>query len=403
MSRPPLEVADVFRAHARDFLEACGGVVSSAKKKVLRALVACRTAVLGGHRYVCSDECGYERFAYKPCGNRHCPKCQAAARAEWLEARARDLLAVEYFHVVFTLPVPLAEIALQNKKVMYDLLFRASADTLRTIAADPKHLGAQIGFIGLLHTWGQTLLHHPHVHYVVPGGGLGSDGSKWVSCPPGFFLPVRALGRLFRGKFLDLTRRAFTDGQLSFQGRLAPLADPATFAAHLAPTYEIEWNVYAKPPFGGPAQVLKYLARYTHRVAISNHRLVSLHDGEVRFRWKDYAHQSRPRIMTLSAAEFIRRFLLHVLPKGFVHIRHFGFLTNSVRAKKLPRCRELLGASDAHTPSVADIIPADACEGAADAPGSPCPKCGKGHIVRHILDPVPGVDPWSAPREIDSS
>ena len=403
MSRPPLEVADVLRAHARDFLGASGGLVSSARKKVLRALVACRTAALGGHRYVCSDECGYERFAYKPCGNRHCPKCQAAARAEWLEARARDLLPVEYFHVVFTLPVPLAEIALQNKQVIYDLLFRASADTLRTIAADPRQLGAQIGFLGLLHTWGQTLHHHPHIHYVIPGGGLGSDGSKWISCPPGFFLPVRLLGRLFRGKFLDLTRRAFSDGQLSFQGRLAPLADPTAFAAHLAPTYEVDWNVYAKPPFGGPAQVLKYLARYTHRVAISNHRLVSLQNGQVRFRWKDYTHGSRPRSMTLSAAEFIRRFLLHVLPKGFVHIRHFGLLANSVRAKKLPRCRELLRASDADEPSLADIVPADASDGTADAPGSLCPKCGKGHIVRHLLDPLPGLDPCSAPPGIDSS
>ena len=403
MSRPPLEVADVFRAHARDFLEASGGVVSFAQKNVVRALVACRTAVLGGHRYECSDKCGYERFAYKPCGNRHCPKCQAAARAEWLEARAQDLLPVEYFHVVFTVPEEIAEIALQNKRVMYGILFRASAETLKKIAADPQHLGAQLGFIGLLHTWGQTLHHHPHIHYVVPGGGLSSDGQTWVSCRPGFFLPVSVLGRLFRGKFLALARRAFAQGELSFQGCLTPLADPQVFAEHLAQTYDTDWVVYAKPPFGGPVQTLKYLARYTHRVAISNQRLVSLQDGKVRFRWKDYARGNRPRIMALSAIEFIRRFLLHVLPKGFVHIRHFGFLANAVRAKKLPRCRELLEATGTDTPSLADILPAFTWDPTADAPGSPCPKCGKGHIVRHVLDPVPGPDPWSRPPGIDSS
>jgi hypothetical protein len=401
VSRPPLEVADVFRAHARDFLQACGGVVSAAKKKVLRALVACRTAALGGHRYVCSQGCGYERFAYKPCGNRHCPKCQAAARAEWLEARARDLLPVEYFHVVFTVPAAIAQIALQNKKVMYDILFRASANTLKTIAADSKHLGAQLGFIGLLHTWGQTLHHHPHLHYVIPGGGLSPDGAKWISCRPGFFLPVRVLGRLFRGLFLDLTRRAFDRGDLSFQGRLAPLADPQAFAAHLASTYDTDWVVYAKPPFGGPAQVLKYLARYTHRVAISNHRLASLQDGEVGFRWKDYAHHHRARIMTLSATEFIRRFLLHVLPKGFVRIRHFGFLANPVRAEKLARCRTILGAPNGVL--AVDIAPADAADGAADALGSPCPACGKGRLLRHVLEPTPGEDPCVASTGIDSS
>jgi len=403
VSRPPLEVADVFRAHAWDFIQACGGVVSFVKKKVLRALVACRTAALGGHRYACSDQCGYERYAYKPCGNRHCPKCQAAARAAWLEDRVADLLPVEYFHVVFTVPAEVAQIALQNKKVMYDILFRASAETLKQIAGDPQHLGAELGFIGLLHTWGQTLHHHPHIHYVIPGGGLSPDGATWVSCPPGFFLPVRVLSRLFRGKFLGLTRRAFDRGELSFQGCLAPLAAPKAFAAHLAPAYDTEWVVYAKPPFGGAAQVLKYLARYTHRVAISNQRLVSLRDGEVRFRWKDYAHGNRPRIMKLSAIEFIRRFLLHVLPKGYVHIRHFGFLANAVRTKKLPRCRELLEASCVPMPSLDDIVPAFAWDGPADMPGSPCPQCGKGHIVRHVLDPLLGADPCATPQGIDSS
>jgi len=403
VSRPPLEVADVFRAHAWDFLQACGGVVSFARKKVLCALLACRTAVLGGHRYVCTRRCGYEHFVYKPCGNRHCPKCQAAARAEWLEARARDLLPVEYFHVVFTVPALIAEIALQNKRVMYGLLFSASADTLKEIAADAKHLGAKLGFIGLLHTWGQTLHHHPHVHYVVPGGGLSLDGAKWVSCPPGFFLPVKVLSSLFRGKFLDFTRQAFERGELSFQGSLAPLGDPQVFAEYLAKAYDTEWVVYAKPPFGGPAQVLKYLARYTHRVAISNHRLVSLQDGKVSFRWKDYAHGNRPRIMTLSAVEFIRRFLLHVLPKGFMRIRHFGFLANSVRVKRLAHCRNLLATSDVPLPSLDDIVPAAAWDGTLDVAGAPCPGCGKGHLARYTLDPVPGADPFSPPSRIDSS
>jgi len=401
VSRPPLEVADIIRAHAQDFLRARGKVVSAAKMKVLRDLTACRTAVLGGYRYVCSLGCGYEHFAYKPCGNRHCPKCRAAAGATWLDARAHDLLPVEYFHVVFTLPDPLAAIALQNKKVMYDILFRASADTLKTIAADPRHLGAQLGFIGLLHTWGQTLHHHPHVHYITPGGGLAADRASWVSCRPGFFLPVRVLGRLFRRFFLDLTQRAFERGDLSFQGHLAPLADPRAFAAHLAPTRQVDWVVYAKPPFGGPAQVLKYLARYTHRVAISNHRLVSLEHGQVRFRWKDYAHHYQPRIMTLAATEFIRRFLLHVLPKGFVRIRHFGFLANAVRAERVKRIRSLLGPSDTHVAT--DILPADAERQADHAPGAICPACGRGYLRRDTLQPTWNEDPLPSPAGIDTS
>ena len=403
MSRPPLEVADIFRAHAGDFLDVSGGAVSFAKKNVLHDLVACRTAALGGHSYTCSEACGYERIAYKPCGNRHCPKCKAAARAAWLEARAADLLPVEYFHVVFTVPKEIATIALQNKKVMYDILFQASAYTLKKIAADPKHLGAQLGCIGILHTWGQNLHHHPHIHYVVPGGGLSPDGTKWVSCRPGFLFPVKVLSRLFRGKFLDLTRKAFEGGKLSFQGGLAPLADPRRFAEHLDPTYDKGWVVYAKPPFGGPAQVLKYLAGYTHRVAISNQRLVSLQDGKVRFRWKDYAHGNRLRILTLAATEFIRRFLLHVLPKGYVHIRHFGFLANAVRAKKLPRCRELTKDSDVKVPALEDIVPAFAWDEPADKPGAPCPSCGKGHILCQVLNPVLGAGSCSPPRGIDSS
>ena len=399
MERPPLEVADIFRAHAPDFLKSRGGVVSPARKNVLRTLVACRTAELGGYRYECTNECGYERFAYKPCGNRHCPKCQARARADWLEARANDLLPVEYFHVVFTVPTVVAKIALQNKKVMYDILFKASAQALKKIGADPKHLGARLGFIGLLHTWGQNLQHHPHVHYVIPGGGLAPDSAHWISCKPGFFLPVRVLSRLFRGIFLQLTRQAFERGELSFQGRLAPLKNPAVFARHLDPAYRKNWVVYAKPPFGGPAQVLKYLARYTHRVAISNQRLLSLKDGKVSFRWKDYAHRNKLRIMTLEAEDFIGRFLLHVLPKGFVRIRHFGFLANPVRVKRLQECRAFLGAADVDTSSI-DSSPA---EDFTEAPDAPCPRCGKGRLARHELDRVPGRDPFLGPPGIDSS
>ncbi len=403
MSRPPLEVADIFRAHAWDFLRVYGQVVSFAKKKVLRALVACRTAALGGHHFTCSEECGYERFAYKPCGNRHCPKCRAAARAEWLEARIADLLPVEYFHVVFTIPAELARIALQNKKVMYDILFRASALTLKEIAADSSHLGAKIGFIGLLHTWGQNLHHHPHIHYVVPGGGLSPDGAAWVPCRRGFFLPKAVLASLFRGKFLDLTRKAFERGELSFQGHLAPLAKAQSFAEYLAPIYEKTWVIHVEPPFGGPKQVLKYLARYTHRVAISNARLVSLQDGQVRFRWKDYARGNRQRVMALPAVEFIRRFLLHVLPKGYVHIRHYGLLGNAVRVQNLALCRTLIASASDDMPALDDVLSADAYDLMAEAAGSPCPRCGKGHIVSRVLHPVTGLDPCHAPRRIDSS
>ena len=339
MARPPLEVADIFAAHTDAFLRAHGNAASSAKRRVLRDLVLCRTAALGGHLERCdNDECGHERPAYDSCTNRHCPKCQAAARAKWLEARAADLLPVEYFHVVFTVPPAIAEIALQNKKVMYGILMRACAETLKQIAADPKHLGAKIGFLSVLHTWGQNLHHHPHVHCVVPGGGLSLDGERWVSCCPGFFLPVGVLSSVFRGKFLDLTRQAFADGKLQFQGSLAKLEDADAFAAHLKKSYVNNWVVYAKRPFGGPAQVLKYLARYTHRVAISNHRLVSLRNDQVQFRWKNYARGNRQRVMTLDAVEFIRRFLLHVLPNGFVRIRQYGLLANRCRTENLARC-----------------------------------------------------------------
>ncbi len=394
MVRSPIEVADVFAAHADAFLRAYGKVASSAKRRVLRELVLCRTAALGGHLERCdNDECGYERPAYDSCGNRHGPKGQASARAKWLEARAADLLPVEYFHVVFTVPPAIGEIALQNKKVMYGILMRACAETLKQIAADPKHLGAKIGFLSVLHTWGQNLHHHPHVHCVVPGGGPSLDGERWVPCRPGFFLPVGVLSSVFRGKFLDLTRRAFADGKLQFQGALARLEGADEFAAHLKTSYANNWVVFAKPPFGGPAQVLKYLARYTHRVAISNHRLVSSENGQVKFLWKNYAHGNRQRVMALDAVEFIRRFLLHVLPKGFVRIRQYGLLANRCRAEKLARCRELIGANhieNGDIPDIADPIGVLAKDGQNPV----CPVCSKGTMVRVAVLPGPFRRPW---------
>lgn len=396
MVRPSIEVADIFAAHAGAFVEG-RGVVSSATRRVLHDLSVCRTAALGGHIERC-DSCDYEQVAYNSCRNRHCPKCQATARAAWLEARAADLLPVEYFHVVFTVPAQIAEIALQNKRVMYDILLRASARTLLKIAADPRHLGAKIGFLSVLHTWGQNLMHHPHVHCVVPGGGLSSKGRGWVSCPSGFFLPVRVLSRVFRGKFLEMTRKAFAERRLSFHGNLEGLNHPDAFDARLTATLANDWVVYAKPPFGGPEQVLKYLANYTHRVAISNHRLISLEDDQVRFRFRDYARGNRKRTMTLEATEFIRRFLLHVLPQGFVRIRHFGLLANSCRRDKLARCRKLIG-------SVGHDVTITATENVnADGKLGTCPVCGQ-HLVRIELLPCPAQRTTATrpPALIDSS
>ena len=343
MTQPgsPLEVADVLRAHGDEFLGSVGGSISWPKVRVIRELTACRTALLGGHVEECTD-CGHTRISYNSCRNRHCPKCQVSGAAKWFEAREADLLPVKYFHVVFTVPQEIAAIALQNKRVVYQILFRASSETLLQIAADPKHLGAQIGFHSVLHTWGQKLLHHPHVHCVVPGGGLSPNRSSWISSSGKFFLPVRVLSPVFRGKFLERLRHAYERGELTFRGSLAHLEEPAAFQARLAATYENDWIVYAKPPFGGPQQVLKYLARYTHRVAISNRRLIAFKDREVSFSWKDYANGGRRRVMTLGALEFIRRFLLHVLPKGFVRIRHYGFLANRVRRERIDLCRTLL-------------------------------------------------------------
>jgi hypothetical protein len=344
--RASLEVADVFRRHGATYRQAHRGHLGRVEHKVMGAIEACRTAALGGHAEHCVD-CGLVRQAYNSCRNRHCPKCQGLARADWLAQRQADLLPTQYFHVVFTVPAPIAEIAFQNKAVVYNILFKAAAETLRAIAADPRHLGAEIGLVALLHTWGQTLHHHPHVHCVVPGGGPSPDGTRWVCCRPGFFLPVRVLSRLYRRLFLEALQQAFDAGRLGAFGDLARLADPAAFAKLIADMRKIDWVVYAKPPFGGPEQVLAYLGRYTHRVAIANSRLTRIEDGQVAFRWKDYRHHDKPKVMALAADEFIRRFLLHTLPDGFHRIRHFGFLANGCRAAKLALCRRLL---DAPTP-----------------------------------------------------
>jgi hypothetical protein len=375
--RPSLEVADILRAHGEAFRQANAGHLSLGQLKVMSAIEACRTAELGGHVARC-DDCERLAVSYNSCRNRHCPKCQGAAAKAWLAEREADLLPVPYFHVVFTLPAPLAAIAFQNKAVVYDLLFKAAAETLTTIAADPKHLGARIGLIAVLHTWGSALTHHPHVHCIVPGGGLSSDGRRWIACRKGFFLPVRVLSRLFRRLFLEKLAAAHARGRLSFFGELAHLAAPEAFAAHLAPLRRAEWVVYAKPPFGGPAAVLAYLARYTHRVAIANSRLVSLDDRVVRFRWKDYrtanaATGAAPiKTMSLSPAEFLRRFLLHVLPTGFHRIRHYGLLAKGPRAPDLDALRALI-AGGAPAPPVAPEAERAAPE-AATLP--PCPCCG---------------------------
>ena len=341
MKRPTLEVADIIRVAGDSFIEKNQAHLAWPQLKVLRAIRNCRTAALGGHLDRCS-RCGHQAISYNSCRNRHCPKCQTNAREQWLAKRTEDLLEVPYFHVVFTLPHDLSALALQNKKAFYDLLFRASAEALIEVSADPKHLGAQIGFLSVLHTWGQNLQHHPHVHCVIPAGGIAPDRSYWVHPPAGFFLPVRVLSKVFRGKFVAGLKRLFRKHELSFHGSLGSLADPKSFHRFLRQLFRHDWVVYAKRPFGGPEHVLQYLARYTHRVAISNHRLIGFKDGRVTFRWKDYARGNKKRAMTVSAGEFLRRFLLHVLPRGFVRIRHFGFLTNRKRAALVPLCRRLL-------------------------------------------------------------
>jgi hypothetical protein len=340
MARGP-EVADVFRHHGKAYRAARGARMGRVERRMMAAVEACRTAALGGHVEACGD-CGHRRIAYNSCRNRHCPKCQGLARADWLAEREADLLPVPYFHVVFTLPVPVAEIAFQNKEEVYAILFRAAAETLKIIAANPKHLGAGIGFLAILHTWGQTLTHHPHVHCVVPGGGLSVDGKRWIACRPRFFLPVHVLSRLYRRLFLEQLQAAFDTGRLAFFGHLAGLAERSTFAAQIKALRQVNWVVYAKPPFGSPQQVLAYLGRYTHRVAIANSRLVAMDDTHVSFRWRDYRDTNKTKVMTLQAHEFIRRFLLHGLPDSFHRIRHYGFLANGCRKARLALIRHLL-------------------------------------------------------------
>jgi hypothetical protein len=396
--RAALEVADIFRRCGQQYRLTHAGGLSRAQRRVMSAIELCRTAALGGHVERC-DACGHQRIAFNSCRNRHCPKCQSLARAQWLEHRQAELLPeVEYFHVVFTLPEPIAALAYQNKKALYDILFRTSAETLRTIAADPKHLGAEIGFITLLHTWGQNLQHHPHVHCVVPGGGIAPDGEHWITCRPGFFLPVRVLSRLFRRLFLEQLRRAFVMGALHFYGTLEPLADAQAFAAFLAPAAQAEWVVYAKPPFGDARHVLNYLGRYTHRVAISNNRLMRFDGDNVTFQWKDYKHDAAHKTMTLNADEFIHRFLLHVLPDGFKHIRSYGLLANRHRAARLATCRRLLGgvAPAQETSSVTEDY-RDRYQRLTGRSLRDCPACGKGHMVC-IETFLPGALPRAPPH-----
>jgi hypothetical protein len=368
MSRPPLEVADLIRTAGATFIERNRKWISWKHVKVLLAIARCRTAALGGHLDECT-RCGHRAtISYNSCRNRHCPKCQTAAREQWIAARQRELLPTRYVHVVFTLPHRLAPLALQNKKVLYDLLFRASAETLLEVARDPRHLGAEIGFFTVLHTWSQKLRLHPHVHCVIPAGGLSLDHTHWVSSRHRFFLSIKVLRRVFRGKFVAALQQAFREGQLVFHGDLTLLAQPTIFAAWLRPLFRKDWVVYSKPPFGGPQYVLQYLGRYTHRVAISNHRLVAFAEDKVTFRWRDSAHQNEQKLLTLSLDEFLRRFLLHLLPEGFMRIRNFGFLANRRRATTLPLCFQLLGSA-----------PQTEQEASSAKDATPlwlCPKCG---------------------------
>jgi len=370
MSRPPLEVADIVRAAGEGFIERNRHWLHWKHIKVLRAIRRCRTAALGGHLDECI-RCGHRvPISYNSCRDRHCPKCQTAARDCWIAARQKELLPTRYLHIVFTLPGRLTPLVLQNKKILYDLLFRTSAETLLEIARDPRHLGAEIGFFSVLHTWSQKLTAHPHVHCVVPAGGLSPDRTRWIRSRDNYFLPKKVLQKVFRGKFVDALKEAFQNGQLHFHGDLKLLAQPKTFAAWLRPLHRQDWVVYLKRPFGGPEYVVHYLGRYTHRVAISNHRLVSFSDGQVTFRWRDSAHHHEQKLLTLSLDEFLRRFLLHILPKGFVRIRNLGFLANRKRATLLPLCLQSLGSqqqpqAEQHASSTED------CPALWR-----CPKCG---------------------------
>ena len=396
MARPLLEVADIFRDHGAAWRDANRGHVSLGQLKAMSAIESCRTAALGGHVARCED-CAHTTIAYNSCRNRHCPKCQGAAAREWMAAREAELLPIPYFHVVFTLPSAIGDIAYQNKAVIYDLLFKASSEAMLTIAADPKHLGARIGITSVLHTWGSAMTHHPHVHMIVPGGGLAQDGSRWISCKPNFLLPVRVLSKLFRRLMLEKLVAAHETGQLRFFGTHAPLTDANAFAAFLAPLRKTRWFVYAKRPFAGPKAVLAYLSRYTHRVAISNRRLIAINERRVTFKVKDYRIEGPGRYttMTLDVGEFIRRFLIHVLPKGFHRIRHYGLFASSNRAETVARARELLGlvssAADASTKAQQSVE----TDPPAQALARPCPCCGGRMFIIETFEP--GCQPRHRP------
>jgi len=391
--RPALEVADIFRDFGPAWRQTNAGHVSLGQLKVMSAIERCRTAALGGHVARCENEnCGYTRIAYNSCRNRHCPKCQAAAAKQWLAERQAELLPVPYFHVVFTLPAAIADIAYQNKAVIYDLLFKASSETVLAIAADSKHLGARIGITAVLHTWGSTMIHHPHVHMIVPGGGISLDGSRWVSRRPRYFLPVRAFSKLFRGLMLAKLLAAHKTGQLQFFNQYAHLAEPKAFARYLAPLRRRKWYVYSKRPFGGPEAVLAYLSRYTHRVAISNRRLITLDENGVTFNYKDYRADGRTRykVMTLTTSEFIRRFLIHVLPKGFHRIRYYGLLAKSSCAENLARARQLLAI-----PKPQVLTDNDGGPTQPSTTAHPCPCCGGRMIIIEAF--APGCQPHHRP------
>jgi hypothetical protein len=392
MSRPPFEVADVIRVAGDSFRQRYSASLTWPQRKVLDAIARCRTAALGGHRDACAS-CGHEAISYNSCRNRHCPKCQTAARDQWLRNRQQELLPVDYYHLVFSVPHELVPLIWQNKRQLFSLLFEASAATLIEVAANPRHLGAQPGFLSILHTWGQTLTPHPHIHCVMPGGGLAPDHSRWISAHYRFLLPVKVLSRVFRGKFVAGLRRLFVHDKLRFFGEFVPLNNDERFAAFLRTLYQQDWVVYAKPPFGGPEHVLHYLARYTHRVAISNHRLLSVSPAEVCFRWKDYVHNGRQRELTLTSEEFLRRFVQHVLPRGFPRIRYFGFLANRRRACMLPLCRALLHqAPPVETPVVARPSPWN------------CPRC---HQLMHLVERMTAAQLFFADKKerqlLDSS
>ena len=394
MGRSKLEVADIFRAHGGAYRREQTGHLNLPQLKVMSAIENCRTAALGGHVAACT-KCDHQHIAYNSCRNRHCPKCQGAAAQGWMQARMEDLLPVQYFHVVFTLPSQIADIAYQNKAAVYGLLFKASSEMLRIIAADPKHLGAKIGMTSVLHTWGSAMTHHPHVHVVVPGGGLSSDGQRWVACRKGFLVSVKVLSRLFRRLFLEGLAKLHKEGKLAFFGSLSKLADPDAFATYLAPLRKINWVVYAKRPLGGPEAVLAYLSRYTHRIAISNHRLMSADADAVAFKWKDYRIKSgdRMKVMQLSTSEFIRRFLIHVLPSGFHRIRHTGFLANGIRRNRIEMIRRLLDVNPDADLKTGD----DQCTD-TDKQDQACPKCGGVMIVVETFKrgqtPKSRAPPW---------